>query len=470
MIFWRHLVWRTVKSTTVSRIEHTDSFGSRIQRLREIKAKPVRTGGFHFTPFSEKQRTVLGWWASEKNNRAYDGIIADGAIRSGKTLAMSLGFVLWAMSSFSGQSFAICGKTLGSVERNIVVWLRQILPGRGYRLKENRSLNMLTVSRGSVVNRFYCFGGKDEGSQDLIQGMTLAGVLMDEVALMPESFVSQATARCSVAGSKWWFNCNPGSPYHWFKRGWIDKAEEKRLLYLHFRMNDNLSLGADMLARYENMYSGVFYRRYVLGEWCAAEGLVYPMFDESVHVGRPEGEAERYFLSCDYGTHNPFALGLISVRKSSEGNIYCLEREFYHDGRQDGQLTDSQYADRVERFAPEKAAPGLCRIIVDPSASSFIAELRRRGWQVIKASNDVAEGIRLMAETITAGRLIIAPGCRSTLKEFSSYIWDRSAAGRGDDRPVKQNDHAMDMLRYALNTDRRLAAAQGRGSSRRSSC
>ncbi len=448
----------------------SDSFESRLERLRRAKTRPVSTGGFHFTPFSEKQRTVLGWWASSAGSSSYDGIIADGAVRSGKTLAMSLGFVLWAMNSFSGQSFAICGKTLGSVERNILVWLRQILPGRGYRIKENRSLNMLTVSRGARSNRFYCFGGKDEGSQDLIQGMTLAGVLMDEVALMPESFVSQATARCSVAGSKWWFNCNPGSPYHWFKRGWIDKAGDKRLLYLHFTMRDNLSLGEDMIARYENMYSGVFYRRYILGEWCAAEGLIYPMFDESIHVGKPSQPAERCFLSCDYGTHNPFALGLVSVRQGESGSIYCLEREFYHDGRHSGQLTDSQYADRLEEFAGSEIDREESCVIVDPSASSFIAELRRRGWRVIKASNDVAEGIRLMAETITAGRLLIAPECRSTLKEFSSYVWDQSAAGRGDDRPLKQNDHAMDMLRYALNTDRRLNSSRSRGRTQRSSC
>jgi len=447
--------------------EHRD-FDSRIERLRKNRVRSAKGGGFRFTPFSDKQRMVLGWWADEATNRTYDGIIADGAIRSGKTLAMSLGYVLWAMNCFNGQNFAICGKTLGSVERNILVWLRQILPGRGFKIKENRSQNTLTVSGGGRINRFYCFGGKDEGSQDLIQGMTLAGVLMDEVALMPESFVSQATARCSVKGSKWWFNCNPGSPYHWFKRGWIDCAEEKRLLHLKFHMNDNLSLGAEMITRYENMYSGVFYRRYILGEWCAAEGLVYPMFEHDLHVGVPDIPAERYFLSCDYGTHNPFALGLISVRKTENGNLYCLERELYHDGRKNGQLTDSQYADRVEDFAGgEVMSEDGGYIIVDPSAASFIAELRRRGWKVIKAGNDVNEGIRLIAETLMAGRLMIAPECHSTLREFSAYVWDNSAAGRGDDRPLKQNDHAMDMLRYALYTDRRLAGSQGRKTARK---
>ncbi|MBQ9993728.1 MAG: PBSX family phage terminase large subunit, partial [Clostridia bacterium] len=302
----------------------------RISRLRRRKRES--RAGFKFRPFSHNQRTVLTWWSEKSPLSAYDGIIADGAVRSGKTMAMSLGFVLWAMNCFSEQSFAICGKTLGSVERNILVWLRQMLPSRGYRISEKRSEHMMTVtSREGTSNRFYFFGGKDEGSQDLIQGMTLAGVLFDEAALMPESFVSQATARCSVPHSKWWFNCNPEGPFHWFKRGWIDHAQEKNLLYLHFTMKDNLSLSDEIRARYESMYAGVFYRRYILGEWCAAEGLVYPMFDASCHVGEPSESAQRYYLSCDYGTHNPFALGLISVRSTERGEVYCLEREMYHD-------------------------------------------------------------------------------------------------------------------------------------------
>ncbi len=409
---------------------------------------------FRFMPFSQKQRTVLTWWQPECPLCRYDGIIADGAVRSGKTMAMSLGFVLWAMNSFSEQSFAICGKTLGSVERNILVWLRRVLPNRGYRVTEKRSEHLFIISRGKRRNRFYCFGGKDEGSQDLIQGMTLAGAFFDEVALMPESFVSQATARCSVSESKWWFNCNPAGPYHWFKRGWIDRCDEKNLLHLHFTMNDNLSLTDDIRQRYEAMYTGVFYRRYVGGEWCAAEGLVYPMFEPDCHVGEPSGSVERWFLSCDYGTHNPFALGLFSVRQTEGGVCYCLERELYHDGRKHGQLTDSCYADRLEELCGE-IYPDC--VIVDPSASSFITELRQRGYRVVKAANDVAEGIRCVSSALTDGRLMIRPCCTATLREFASYVWDEGAVGRGEDKPLKQNDHAMDMIRYALFTDRRVS-------------
>lgn len=420
------------------------------------KAKPMT--------FSPKQKTVLSWWTEERSDPqgaaerglSFNGVIADGAVRSGKTTAMSLGFVVWAMTCFAGKSFAICGKTLGSVERNILTGLRALLEDSGFRLRENRSQHLLTVSVGGRSNRFYCFGGKDEGSQDLIQGMTLAGVFFDEAALMPESFVSQATARCSVAGSKWWFNCNPAGAWHWFKRGWIDRAEEKRLLYLHFTMEDNPSLTDEIRARYAAMYTGVFYRRYILGEWCAAEGLVYPMFDRAAHVGEPEGEPERRFMACDYGTNNPFALGMISVRTTARGTCYCLEREFYHDGRRSGQLTDGQYADRLAEFA---AGEGEF-VLVDPSASSFIAELRRRGFDVRKAANDVQEGIRCVASALSEGRLTVRPCCASTIREFECYGWDMRAAENGEDRPLKQNDHAMDMLRYALYTDRRIAAGR----------
>lgn len=414
---------------------------------------------FRFKPFSAKQRRVITWWTPDSPDRIRDGIIADGSVRSGKTVSMSLGFVLWAMNSFSGESFAICGKTLGSVERNILSVLRPMLAGRGYYVEESRSEHLLTVSGGGAYNRFYCFGGKDESSQDLIQGMTLAGALFDEAALMPESFISQATARCSVSGSKWWFNCNPAGPYHWFKLGYVDRAVDRNLLYLHFSMDDNLALSEDIRNRYRNMYSGVFYRRYVLGEWCAAEGLVYPMFEPSVHVGQPEGTVLRYFMSCDYGTHNPFALGLFSVRSGRDGQYYCLEREFYHDGRKSGQMTDSAYAEKTAELCGDVSPE---HIIVDPSASSFIAELRSRGMKVIKASNDVAEGIRCVSAALSDGRLLVRPCCTDTIREFSSYVWDDSAAERGEDRPLKQNDHAMDMIRYALYTDRRARRRTGR--------
>lgn len=174
---------------------------------------------FKFQPFSKKQRMVLNWWCKDSPVKDSDGIIADGAIRSGKTVSMSLSFIMWAMSSFNGENFAMCGKTIGSFRRNVLSGLKMMLHSRGYTVADHRADNLVIITKGDVTNYFYIFGGKDERSQDLIQGITLAGVFFDEVALMPESFVNQATGRCSIDGSKYWFNCNPDGPYHWFKTG-----------------------------------------------------------------------------------------------------------------------------------------------------------------------------------------------------------------------------------------------------------
>ena len=233
---------------------------------------------FKFQPFSKKQRMVLNWWTDASPVADADGIIADGAIRSGKTLCMSLSFVMWGMETFDGQNFAMCGKTVGSFRRNVLFWLKMMLNGRGYKFEDRRSENLLIVTKGDKENFFYIFGGRDERSQDLIQGITLAGVFLDEVALMPESFVNQATGRCSVDGSRMWFNCNPEHPQHWFKAKWIDKADEKRLLYLHFTMDDNLSLSDAVKERYRRMYTGVWFLRFIRGQWVAAEGACYPLF------------------------------------------------------------------------------------------------------------------------------------------------------------------------------------------------
>ena len=195
-----------------------------------------------FKAFSEKQLDVLSWWSPKRKTSSYDGIICDGAVRSGKTLSMSLGFILWASSSFRGGTFALCGKTITSLRRNVIEPLIPILSENGFTCSEKVSRNFIDISFDGNTNRFYLFGGKDEGSASLIQGITLCGVFFDEVVLMPRSFVEQALARCSVSGSKMWFNCNPDNPAHWFYNEWIKKSKEKNALYIHFTMDDNYSL------------------------------------------------------------------------------------------------------------------------------------------------------------------------------------------------------------------------------------
>lgn len=407
---------------------------------------------FKFKPFSKKQRKVLNWWCDTSPVKDHDGIIADGAIRSGKTLSMSLSFALWAMSTFNGQNFGMCGKTIGSFRRNVLIWLKLMLKSRGYKVIDHRADNLVVISKGDVENNFYIFGGKDESSQDLIQGITLAGVFFDEVALMPESFVNQATARCSIDRSKFWFNCNPDGPYHWFKCNWIDKRKEKKLLYLHFTMDDNLSLSEGIKARYRSRYTGVFFKRYILGLWCMAEGIIYDMFDTKRHV-KPITEiayklldGSRY-VSIDYGTQN--ATAMLLWNKGVDGIWYCI-REYYYSGREEKkQKTDAEYADDLEKWLDGTKIKAL---IVDPSAASFIAELRKRGYKVIKAKNDVEDGIRLVGTKLNLGKIIFSSSCINTIKEFASYVWDEKAAERGEDKPVKENDHAMDAVRYFVYT------------------
>ena len=399
---------------------------------------------FRFKPFSKKQRQVLNWWCDSSPVKDYDGIIADGAIRSGKTVSMSLSFGLWAMKKYNGQNFIMAGKTVGSFRRNVLRFWKIMMKSRGFVVVEKRSDNLVVVTKGDVENYFYIFGGKDEASQDLVQGITAAGAFFDEVALMPESFVNQATARCSVDGSKFWFNCNPASPQHWFKVGWINKYIEKKLLYLHFTMDDNLSLSEKIKERYKGQYSGVFYQRYIRGLWAIAEGLIYSMFGTGSIVPTIERIYTRYVISMDYGTQNPTAMGLWGF---CDGVWYQVN-EFYHSGRETNQQkTDLEYYEDLERLAGDLHIEYL---IIDPSAASFITLVKqKRRFKVKKAKNDVLDGIRKTASAIQTGKIKVNDCCKSTIKEYGLYSWDQKT---GEDRPIKDNDHAMDMTRYFVNT------------------
>lgn len=394
---------------------------------------------------SKRQMKILTWWTRPELVDKYDGIIADGSIRSGKTLSMSLSFVFWAMSTFNGESFGLCGKTIETFRRNVLKDLKPHLKAHGFKVQEFRKENLITISRGEVSNSFYIFGGKDERSQDLVQGVTLAGVFFDEVALMPESFVNQATGRCSVKGSKFYFNCNPGSPTHWFKKNWLDDPE-KHQLHIHFTLEDNPSLSERTKERYYNMYTGVFKRRFIDGEWCVAEGLIYDGFDpendalESV----PEELAGERYVSVDYGTSNPCVFLLWEKGKSG---IWYLTEEFYYSGRDERkQKTDQEYVEEFARFLNGRL---IKAVIVDPSAASFIVALKQAGYKVRKARNDVLDGIRFTATKLKQGKAKILKKCKHTLEEFGVYCWDDR---KQEDTPIKENDHCMDALRYFVFT------------------
>lgn len=400
--------------------------------------------------FSDKQRQIMRFPYT-----SYDAIICDGAVRSGKTSIMSLSFFLWAMGNFNNCAFAFCGKSVGAVERNIVVPLLSVVYlKQNFDIRYNRGDHVIIARRGRRENRIYLFGGKDESSYSLIQGVTLAGVLLDEVALMPRSFVEQALARCSVKGSKLWFNCNPDSNYHWFYKEWIRKAPEHNALHLHFTMDDNPSLSEETKDRYKSMFIGIFYQRYIEGLWVAADGLIYDMFSESENVYRQGEEpvglrdsAIRY-IGVDYGTVND----TVFLEAFDDGETLWITKEYRWASREKRrQKTDTEYADDFMEFYGEN--PYFhCPVIVDPSAASFIEELRRRGVYVREADNDVLNGIRRVSTMMGQRRLKICETCSGTLEELSGYIWDDKAALNGIEKPVKMADHGVDVIRYLVST------------------
>ena len=397
-----------------------------------------------FETFSEKQTLALTWWSDASPYEDFDAIICDGAVRSGKTICMGISFICWAMRRFDGLGFGMCGKTIASLRRNVVSVLLPVMNDLGFVCEEKLSKNLFTVSFGGRTNIFYLFGGRDESSQSLIQGATFAGILLDEVALMPRSFVEQACARCSVAGSKLWFNCNPEGPNHWFYIEWVKKSRERRALHIHFDLEDNPALSRRIISRYRKMFSVVFYRRFILGEWVASQGRVYDFFDESFIKDPPEYGLEEYAVSCDYGTANPASFGLWGLKDK----VWYRIREYYYNSRAEGtQKTDAEYVYELLTLC-DGIRPHV--VVVDPSAASFIEALRREGLTVMKADNDVLSGIRLTADLLKSGKLVICRDCIDALREFSLYSWDEKREGK--DAPIMQFDHAMDDIRYFATT------------------
>ena len=397
-----------------------------------------------YREFSETQRTVLTWWLPGNPHSAKEAIVCDGAVRSGKTLAMGLSFFLWAMVCFDGMRFGVCGKTISSLRRNVLSEILPRLEALGATWKEKRTENLVVVTFQGHRNQFYIFGGRDESSASLIQGITFAGVLMDEVALMPRSFVDQACARCSVAGSRLWFNCNPAGPSHWFYKTWILEAENRNCLRLHFTMEDNPSLTEAIRERYRRLYTGVFYRRFILGQWAQAEGRVYDFFESEMVKAAPAQGYQKWYISCDYGTVNPTSMGLWGLQKG----VWYRVKEFYFNSREQmRQMTDEEYAGALEEMA---AGRRITAVIVDPSAASFIQVLKRRGWKVRPAKNEVLSGIRATAQKLKDGKIVICDGCVNCLMEMEEYVWDLRDGSR--ERVRKEHDHAMDDMRYFVAT------------------
>lgn len=389
---------------------------------------------------SDKQMQILAFPFTD-----FDALIADGAIRSGKTAFMTIAFIDDAMRRYNKQRFGICGKTVDSTVKNIIApYLGLVYAKEKYNIQWRRTDKTLIISNSERENVFEIFGGKDESSFALIQGRTLAGVLFDEVALQPRSFVEQACARCSVDGSKMWFNCNPDSPKHWFYEEWICHTKRHNALRLHFELDDNPALSERIKNRYKSMYTGVFYDRYIRGMWVVADGLVYRNFNSLPCIVNDVPDYGEYFISVDYGTLNPFSAGLWCLSNGTATRI----KEFYYNGRKKGkQKTDEEYYEDIKALADGR---NINCIVVDPSAASFIECIRRHGDYIVQpANNKVIDGIRTVSNMLASGVIKIHKSCEDAIREFGLYRWDEK---KSEDAVIKENDHAMDDIRYFCYT------------------
>ena len=409
------------------------------------RGKRITFEPFKWAPFSKKQKKLLTWWTEKSPYKDPDIIIADGAIRSGKTVSMIDSFITWSLHTHKNKSFVIAGRSMGALKRNVLKPMVEILTSKGIEFTYIRTEDP-RLEIGS--NTYYLFGAVHEASQDTLQGLTAAGAFADEVALFPQSFVEQLIGRCSDPEARVFMNCNPRGPNHWFKKTYIDKAKEKMILYLHFTMEDNLTLSEKVKERYKRMFTGAFYQRYILGLWAIAEGIIYDMFDPNTHLVSAEKiMQEEYSVAIDYATSSVMTFGLYGVRH----NEVTLLKEYYWDAKeQKKQKTDGEFAKELVQFV--EGFP-IRYFYLDPSASSFKAEMRKQGLTNIKdADNDVVNGIRLVSTFFNTNRFFIDKSCGRTIQELNAYVWDTKAQERGEDKPVKKNDHAMDRDRYFIYT------------------
>lgn len=418
----------------------------------------LKSALFTFKPFSTKQLQILTWWMPTSPVHEANGIIADGAIRSGKTLSMSLSFVLWAMETFDGQNFALCGKTILSFRRNVLFWLKLMLRSRGYKVEDRRADNLVEITRAGKINYFYLFGGKDERSQDLIQGITLAGVFFDEVALMPESFVNQATGRCSITGSKFWFNCNPQGPGHWFLLNWIKQAKEKKIIYLHFTMGDNLSMSTPIRQRYATLYKGVFFKRYVLGLWVAAEGAIYNGFNRARHVWSHD-QLEEYLKTNEFSF---FTIG-VDFGGSSSASVFTLVgftrnykkaivlAEYYDPDNFSADHLKAQWIKKADVWRAKY--PRISNAYMDHEML-LITSFRQATPQVPvrpARKNPIADRISATDMLMATDKLVVLDSCEHLIAAFEAAVWDARRPDdlcRLDDGTV--NIDSLDSFEYAI--------------------
>lgn len=383
--------------------------------------------------FTSKQKALVRAFKQGKLKRIN---ILDGSVRSGKTWITCVIWALWVATMPADKTYLMTARTLTTLKRNCLEPMVQLLGAENFNYS-------ISSKSGRLFGRNIQFeGANDAQAEAKIRGLTLQGAYVDEITLVPEDYFTMLLSRLSESGAKLFGSTNPDSPSHWLKKKYLDRADELSIYTDTFIIDDNTFLDPEYIAAIKSEYTGVFYKRFILGMWVIAEGLVY-QFDAERHCTSDIPSRGEYYLSIDYGTMNPFSCGLWCVNGDKAVRI----KEYYYCGRETAeQKTDEQYADEVDALAD---GYDIQSVIVDPSAASFIAELKKRNYKVQKAKNDVIDGIRVTARFLEKGNIKIHESCKDAINEFGLYSWnDKSSI----DEVVKDNDHAMDEIRYFCNT------------------
>ena len=377
------------------------------------------------TGFSSKQREVLKFPYTDK-----EAIICDGSIRAGKSIAMLVSYLTSSMANYNSMNFALCSKTVKTAERNLIKTIMSIKYFRTqFNLSYSSKNSLLTIRRGNRVNYFYVFGGKDESSYQLIQGITLAGAFFDEVALMPESFVNQAMGRCSIDGAKFWFNCNPEDPNHWFYLQWITNPKID-VLYLHFTMEDNPSLSEKIKQRYERMYSGVFYQRYIKGLWVKAEGLIYRKFaDNEEDYIYDEVPKNITFIQCgvDFGG-TLSGTSFVATGFCGFNDIVILESE-RHMEELDPDTLNRLYVEFCQKVYTKYGKAFVTRA---DNAEPVLIRGMKNACMLAHCHTDIRNAkkteiigrIKMLIILISQGRFHIMRHCHTARKAIRNAVWD----------------------------------------------
>lgn len=365
--------------------------------------------------------------------------VLHGSVRSGKTWISLVLWCLWIRNMPRDKTYIMAAKTLTTLKRNCLDLLESLAGRRNFTYSLSKKEAQL------FGRKVYLEGVADSEAESKIRGMTLQGAYCDEITLFTEEFFNMLLSRLSEPGAKLIGTTNPDNPNHWFKVNYIDRSDTLDFFMMEFLIDDNTFLDPHYVEELKKEYTGVFYKRFILGQWCSAQGLVYPMFDRELHLCDQVdmGDCE-YYISVDYGTLNPCSMGLWKL------NDKCAVRtsEWYYSGRESRrQLTDEEYYTHLKALAGD--LPIKC-IIIDPSAASFIATIRRHGeFTVRKANNSVLDGIRVTGTLLQSGKLKIHKSCKAAIGEFEVYSWDESS---GEDKVIKEFDHAMDDIRYFCAT------------------